>query len=168
LPQWILEKVRVRQPLSELVKGSARGARNVTTTSVVGSLLARYPPQEWDSICWPLIVGFNAQNNRPPLGERELRTIFESIARRQARSEPRSPLTWPLCRITTPPDGTGKARSRLRGLRFSAARTRFFFSPSLAFLRIIAGSSRVRFACFPVTSPAFAGPKAREARFERR
>ena len=89
LPQWILEKARIRQPLSELVKGSGRGARNVTTTSVVGSLLAHYPPQEWDRICWPLIVGFNAQNNRPPLGEQELRTIFESIARREAQSEPR-------------------------------------------------------------------------------
>ena len=87
LPQWILEKVKIRQPISELVKGSGPGSRNVTTTSVVGSLLARYPPQDWESVCWPLIVAYNAQNNRPPLGEQELRTIFESIARRQSRSE---------------------------------------------------------------------------------
>jgi hypothetical protein len=88
LPEWILEKVKLRQPLGELIKGSPQGARNVTTTSVVGSLLARYPTQDWESVCWPLIVAYNAQSNRPPLGEGELRTIFESIARRQSRPEP--------------------------------------------------------------------------------
>jgi hypothetical protein len=85
LPEWILEKVKVHQPLSELVKGSDQGARNVTTTSVVGSLLARYPPKDWESVCWPLIMAHNAQNNRPPLSERELRTIFQSIAQRQSQ-----------------------------------------------------------------------------------
>jgi hypothetical protein len=84
LPEWILEKVKVRQPISELIKGSEKGARNVTTTSVVGSLLKRYPIQDWESVCWPLIVAYNAQSNRPPLGEGELRTIFESIAHRQS------------------------------------------------------------------------------------
>lgn len=90
LPEWILERTKVHQPMREMVKGSGVGARNVTTTSVVGSLLARYPPQDWESVCWPLIVAYNAQNNRPPLGVGELRTIFESIAHRQSRPEPRS------------------------------------------------------------------------------
>jgi hypothetical protein len=85
LPEWILEKVKSRQPMAELVKGSGPGSRNVTTTSVVGSLLARYPPQDWELVCWPLIVAYNAQSNRPPLGQRELRTIFESIAHRQSQ-----------------------------------------------------------------------------------
>ena len=85
LPAWILERVKAHPPMSELVRGAARGARNVTTTAVVGSLLARYPPQEWEGICWPLIVGFNAHNNWPPLNEKELRTIFNSIARRETQ-----------------------------------------------------------------------------------
>jgi len=87
LPDWIIEKARARQDVAERVKGSALGARNVTTTAVVGSLLARYPPQQWEDVCWPLIVAYNAQRNRPPLGEGELRTIFDSIARRQAQSK---------------------------------------------------------------------------------
>jgi hypothetical protein len=86
LPEWILEKTSVRKFVSEVVKGSAEGSRNTTTTSLVGSLLSRYPPRDWESVCWPLIVAYNAQNNRPPLGEKELRAIFESIARRQLHS----------------------------------------------------------------------------------
>jgi len=90
LPEWILERAKTHQPIGELVKGSEKGARNVTTTSVVGSLLSRYPTRDWESVCWPLIVAYNAQNNKPPLGVGELRTIFESIARRQSRPGPRS------------------------------------------------------------------------------
>ena len=86
LPSWILERTRTRQPMGELVKGSGVGSRNVTTTSIVGSLLARYPSHDWESVCWPLIVAYNAQNNHPPLGGGELRSIFESIARRQSQS----------------------------------------------------------------------------------
>ena len=87
LPSWILERTRTRQPMGELVKGSGVGSRNVTTTSVVGSLLARFPAHDWESVCWPLIVAYNAQNNHPPLGGGELRSIFESIARRQSRPD---------------------------------------------------------------------------------
>lgn len=90
LPEWIMQRARVRKAIGEALSGSEKGGRNVTTTSVVGSLLARYPPQEWESVCWPLIVAYNAQNNKPPLGVGELRTIFESIARRQSRPGPRS------------------------------------------------------------------------------
>lgn len=86
LPDWIMERAKIRKPLASTVQGSEKGSRNVTTTSVVGSLLARYPPEQWESVCWTLILAYNAQRNHPPLGEQELRAIFLSIAGRQQKS----------------------------------------------------------------------------------
>lgn len=83
LPEWVLEKVKVKKPIAEIVKGSQIGARNTDITSLIGSLLARYPEKDWESVCWPITQAVNAQYNQPPLENSELRTSFESILQKE-------------------------------------------------------------------------------------
>lgn len=86
LPKWILEKVKVKKPLSEIVNGAPKGERNTDTASLVGSLLTKYPQKDWESICWPLVKSWNTTNNTPPLEEKELFSVFQSISKTQAQN----------------------------------------------------------------------------------
>lgn len=88
LPSWILEKIKERKPIETLVQGSSQGSRNNDAASVIGSLLARYPQNEWESVCWSLVEAWNTKNS-PPLSHNELRSVFNSIASRQASKPPR-------------------------------------------------------------------------------
>lgn len=98
-PNWLLEALRSarvpppppagagRDPawVLELLVGVEEGRRNDAAARLVGHWLARLPPEE----AWALLVDWN-QRNRPPLDERELRGVFDSIARREAaRPRPR-------------------------------------------------------------------------------
>lgn len=91
LPDWILEKVKNKKSLEMVVTGSSQGSRNNDATVVAGSLLSKHPQSEWESICWPLLQGWNAKNN-PPLSEDELRVVFDSISIREANKNPRQNL----------------------------------------------------------------------------
>jgi|GEM_PF-817800 hypothetical protein len=88
LPSWILEKIKEKKPIEALVQGSSQGSRNNDAASVIGSLLARYPQSEWESVCWSFVEAWNTKNN-PPLSYNELRSVFNSIASRQASKPPR-------------------------------------------------------------------------------
>lgn len=82
LPEWILEKVKAKKSLDSIVTGSNQGSRNNDATVVAGSLLSKHPQTEWGSICWPLLQGWNEKNN-PPLPEKELKSVFDSISQRE-------------------------------------------------------------------------------------
>lgn len=75
----------IEKPTSEAIKnlaeGLKEGRRNQTLTEAAGSILNRFPPKEWEVKAWPLLVSLNLNSN-PPLPEHELRTIFNSIAKR--------------------------------------------------------------------------------------
>lgn len=92
LPQELLEKVKTKKSLDSVVTGSTQGSRNNDATVVAGSLLSKHPQTEWESICWPLLQGWNEKNN-PPLSERELRSVFDSIASREVTKNPRQNTT---------------------------------------------------------------------------
>ncbi|MBI1744682.1 bifunctional DNA primase/polymerase [Candidatus Acetothermia bacterium] len=85
--EWIIELIKrqtkLKKDWSKLSQGVLEGQRNETAASMVGKLLSRLKPQDWDSVAWPLLQAWNAKN-RPPLDERELRTIFDSIAKRES------------------------------------------------------------------------------------
>jgi hypothetical protein len=88
VPDWLLEEIskrRVKPPrtASDIVRGVQEGVRNDSATCIAGKLLGVLPADDWDGIGWPLMCGWNLLN-RPPLPERELRTVFESIATREA------------------------------------------------------------------------------------
>ncbi|MEW6573482.1 MAG: bifunctional DNA primase/polymerase [Bacillota bacterium] len=96
-PNWLLDLIRnpgktevadVGQDPSwvlKLLQGVPQGQRNDAATRLAGHWLARLPGDE----VWLLLTEWNTRNS-PPLPERELKAIFESVARREAR-KPRRP-----------------------------------------------------------------------------
>lgn len=67
--------------MQEIMQGvSPSGQRNTDATSVAGKLMARFPEREWRTEAWPMLVAWNSTHANPPLPERELFTIFMSVA----------------------------------------------------------------------------------------
>lgn len=97
LPTWILEKIRQRErkPIVEIAQGSDWGTRNMDAASMIGSLLSRYPARDWEDICWPLAQGWDQRNN-PPLGDKELRYVFNSISSRELGKRSKANYLWPI------------------------------------------------------------------------
>ena len=69
-----------KQKVSTDYTGFGEGQRNEQMAKYIGHLLAKVHPTEWESIAYPKIVDAN-QKNTPPLSDRELQNIFNSIAR---------------------------------------------------------------------------------------
>lgn len=61
------------------------GSRNDTMTSITGKMLQRHHENEWETVVWPMLVSWNATMVVPPLSERDLKTIFRSIAGAESR-----------------------------------------------------------------------------------
>ena len=58
------------------------GRRNCAAASLVGGILGRLPEYLWETAGWGGLEEWN-RRNAVPLPERELRSVFESIARRE-------------------------------------------------------------------------------------
>ena len=86
LPLNVSERLKNRtsEAVSKLlIQTIPEGARNSSATSVAGSLLKHFKPIEWESKSWPLLIAWNEKHASPPLQEPELRSAFESIAKRE-------------------------------------------------------------------------------------
>lgn len=70
---------------ASVVLGVGTGSRNMTATKLVGSMLAKYPMNEWETIVWPLLKAWN-KTNTPPDDEKTLRITFESISKTHFRN----------------------------------------------------------------------------------
>jgi hypothetical protein len=68
----------------EGLDGVVEGRRNVTAASLVGKILGQLPEELWETAGWGGLKEWNARNPMP-LPERELRRVYESIARREQR-----------------------------------------------------------------------------------
>lgn len=87
-PNWLLELLKRHQTeqrirglsWEEVIRGVNKSRRNSSATQVMGKLLAHFPTNDWDDLAWPLIQAWNLRN-KPPLSEKELRRVFESIAK---------------------------------------------------------------------------------------
>jgi hypothetical protein len=62
--------------------GVPEGQRNTTAASVIGIILCRLPVALWETAGWGGLKEWNGRNN-VPLPERELRAVYDSIARRE-------------------------------------------------------------------------------------
>lgn len=82
--QFNYKKDKTNGEWKKYLSGVGVGNRNGSAASVVGALLNRFPPEEW-AIAWELITGWNMKN-KPPLDERELITVFKSIAKYASKS----------------------------------------------------------------------------------
>ena len=88
LPQWVLEKSKTdegNQTDWKNLLGSkiSEGARNATSTQLAGKLFYHLPPELWEITGWATLKEWNRINNSPPLGEGELRQVWESIKTRE-------------------------------------------------------------------------------------
>lgn len=96
LPQWVIEFFAEQKGLLEstsygderlwklnLPGGLKDGeGRNNTAASVAGILVASLPEELWELAGWAGLKDWNFTNT-PPLGEKELRTTFDSIANKE-------------------------------------------------------------------------------------
>jgi len=86
--------------LPEGLNGVPEGQRNATAAAIVGGIIRRLPESFWETAGWGGLREWN-QRNAVPLPERELRSVYESIARREslrrARNSPASPSSGRSC-----------------------------------------------------------------------
>lgn len=84
IPERILKLPAVREHRSRVetvVRGVPEGLRNISATIVAGKLLGCFPMEDWH-IAWLLLEAWN-EKNQPPLSKRELKRVFDKIARRE-------------------------------------------------------------------------------------
>lgn len=83
IPQWLHDKGhqvdRERKDWSKITKGVSAGARNTTAASMAGKMLNAFfgDPEP----AWRMLYAWN-QLNSPPLEEKELLAVFNSILKR--------------------------------------------------------------------------------------
>lgn len=85
-PEWLcgLQEITKEKLWETSVDGAAVGKRNEAASSICGRVLATLPQKLWESFGWAGLVEWN-KNNKPPLPENELRSVFDSIAKREAK-----------------------------------------------------------------------------------
>ena len=74
-------QVKEKTDWNELVNGVSFGSRNETAAKIVGKLMSVFKQQDWETIVWKVLTQWN-ESNEPPLDKKELRSIYESIAKR--------------------------------------------------------------------------------------
>lgn len=62
-------------------EGVKEGARNDSAASFAGSLLSRYPQNQWSTMVWPILQMWNKEKNFPPEDEDALFKTFASICK---------------------------------------------------------------------------------------
>lgn len=87
MPDFVKEWIKTSaskqtNDIKEIITGVNEGTRNNSASIIVGKLLAKFPQAEWESNVWPLLQGWNTQNN-PPLPDEELRSVYDSIVERE-------------------------------------------------------------------------------------
>lgn len=82
-PVWLLPN---KNNWNDIAVGTEAGNRNQTAAKMAGKLLGAFKQNEWEEIVWTLLQAWNDKNN-PPLGVKELRSVFNSIASRQLKEE---------------------------------------------------------------------------------
>jgi len=93
LPEDLLNRIKKPNKKSEYSKKNIpnqinhEGERNDTAAKVVGKLLHSMDEDKWEELAWPRFQLWNQEKNRPPLDERELRSVFDSISQRAVESK---------------------------------------------------------------------------------
>lgn len=64
------------------LRGVEEGSRNESATALIGKMLQETNEELWP-LQWEALKTWNREKNRPPMDERELRTTFESICKKE-------------------------------------------------------------------------------------
>lgn len=68
-----------------IVNGTKEGSRNYNCAAIFGKMLAAFPPQEWTEFVLPLVHAWNQAFVTPPMSDKELDSVFKSIAKMELR-----------------------------------------------------------------------------------
>lgn len=90
IPDWVLHKLAPAKAESHeandreklLTQDNHEGTRNDMAAKVAGYLLSTVNQSHWDSTAWASFTDWNRTHNKPPLPERELRQVWDSIKSR--------------------------------------------------------------------------------------
>ena len=81
-PGWLYATKKEEEKLWESgLNGAPEGKRNETAASLCGKLFSGLPRELWEMAGWATLAGWNRRNDKP-LGEEELRSVFESILKK--------------------------------------------------------------------------------------
>src|SRR3989344_225881 len=84
LPRWILEKCAegavIKTDWNKFLSfDNLHGTRNQQAASLAGKILFHNPVEMWNVIGWNALKEWNAEKNKPPMTEKELKTTWDSI-----------------------------------------------------------------------------------------
>ena len=86
-PSHLFPKQEQKRDWKTIEAGTSEGSRNSNMAAFFGRMMQKFPAEEWESLVWPIGQLVDSRNN-PPLGDTELRTVFESIARKEKSKAP--------------------------------------------------------------------------------
>ena len=93
LPTWVFAEKQTTvftKDWPAIANGVNKGSRNTDAASFVGKILHDLSTELWTTTGWDATVAWNQRNN-PPMSEKELRAVFESIKQRQSISRNEKP-----------------------------------------------------------------------------
>jgi hypothetical protein len=101
IPNWILQNIVPAKAESHeandweklLTQDNHEGTRNDMAAKVAGYLLTTVNQSHWNSTAWASFTAWNLTHNKPPLPERELRQVWNSIKSRAEADLASSPAT---------------------------------------------------------------------------
>jgi hypothetical protein len=87
IPDWILQSLVPTKAAAHegndweklLTQDNHEGTRNDMAAKVAGYLLSTVNQSHWDSTAWAWFTAWNLTHNKPPLPERELQKVWDSI-----------------------------------------------------------------------------------------
>lgn len=90
IPEWLVQALNTQNSKNKLwqngIQGVSEGQRNEVAASVAGKILQNTNKDLWENLGWEQFVLWN-KRNLPPLQEKELRGVWESIQKRELSSE---------------------------------------------------------------------------------
>jgi hypothetical protein len=83
-PRWILEKCAQDESIKTnwnefLDTDNSQGTRNQQAAALAGKILFHNPVEMWDVVGWTTLKEWNTAKNKPPLPEKELKIVWDSI-----------------------------------------------------------------------------------------
>lgn len=95
LPQWVIDRLKVKKPIQEIAKGTAQGSRNADTASYIGYLLYNLKDlDKWQPL-WEMVKAWNQTNVKPPQGEDALLATFKGLLEKEGGSRGQKPPATP-------------------------------------------------------------------------
>ncbi len=95
LPQWVIDRLKVKKPIQEIAKGTAQGSRNADTASYIGYLLYNLKDlDKWQPL-WEMVKAWNLTNVKPPQEESVLQATFKGLLEKEREGRGQKPPATP-------------------------------------------------------------------------